>query len=444
MDVRAALAEGRVIEYLLMQGNIGFDPFDDHLRQGVAHACDGRVARVAVGDDLADHGVVERRYVVAGVDVAVDPNPRPAGRVPETDGSGRGNEGLGVLRVDPAFYRMAANLDVALAEAQGFAGRDEQLGLDDVDAGHELGHRVFDLHPSVHFDEVELIVLVEELERARVAVAEIAAGLGAAFAHGLALLGRQSRRGSLFDDLLVAALHGTVALAQVHHIAVVVGEHLELDVPGPLQELLHVHLGVAEGGERLRLGDADGVQQGGVGVHHAHAAPAAAAGGLDDHRIADVLGDAEVLVGVGPKGPIRARHTGHARSFHVLDGGNLVAHHPYGFSPGPHEDETALLDALGEVRVLAQKSVAGVNGDRVGHLGGADDGGHVQVREGGLRRPDADGLVGEQHVLGVEIGGRVNCDGLDAELAAGAQDPKSDLAAISDDDLFNHSIMNSG
>src|SRR5579863_2388367 len=150
MDVGATLAKGRVIEYLLVQGNIGFDSFDHHLSQGVAHACDGGVARVAVGDDLADHGVVERRYVVAGVDVAVDPDPRPAGRVPQAYGSRRGNEGLGVLGVDPAFHRMAANLDVALAEPQWLAGRDEQLGLDDVDAGHEFGHRVFDLYPGVH------------------------------------------------------------------------------------------------------------------------------------------------------------------------------------------------------------------------------------------------------------------------------------------------------
>ena len=88
-----------------------------------------------------------------------------------------------------------------------------------------------------------------------------------------------------------------------------------------------------------------------------------------------------------------------------------------------------------------------MNGDRVGHLGGADDGGHVQVRQSGLRRSDADGLVREQHVFGIEVGGGMHRDGLDAELAAGAQDAKRDLAAISDDDFFDHrgySIMNSG
>ena len=85
--------------------------------------------------------------------------------------------------------------------------------------------------------------------------------------------------------------------------------------------------------------------------------------------------------------------------------------------------------------------------DRVGHLGGADDGGHVQIGERGLRRPDADRLVGQQHVLGVEIGGRMHRHGLDAQLAAGPQDAKRDLAAVGDDDFLDHrgySMMNSG
>src|ERR1700722_12409432 len=100
MDVGTALTKGGMIEYLLMQGNVGLDAFDDHLGQRVAHARDGRIPCVAVGDDLADHGVVERWYVVAGVDMAVDPNARTAGRMPQTHRSGRGYEGLGVLGID--------------------------------------------------------------------------------------------------------------------------------------------------------------------------------------------------------------------------------------------------------------------------------------------------------------------------------------------------------
>ena len=61
-------------------------------------------------------------------------------------------------------------------------GGDADLLLHDVDAGDELGHRVLDLHARVHLDEVELVVLVQELERAGAAIADLAAGLGAALA----------------------------------------------------------------------------------------------------------------------------------------------------------------------------------------------------------------------------------------------------------------------
>ena len=102
--------------------------------------------------------------------------------------------------------------------------------------------------------------------------------------------------GRLFDDLLVAPLHRAVALAQADDVAVVVADHLELDVPRPLEEFLHVDLVVAERRRRFRARHRDRAQQRAFGVHHAHAAAAAAARGLDDHRIADLARHAQVRV----------------------------------------------------------------------------------------------------------------------------------------------------
>ena len=79
-----------------------------------------------------------------------------------------------------------------------------------------------------------------------------------------------------------------------------------------------------------------------------------------------------------------------------------------------------------------------MDGDRVGDFGGADDGRHVQVAQRRGRRPDAHRFVGQQHVLEAGVGGGVHGDGLDAQLAAGAQDAQRDLAAIGDDDFFQH------
>ena len=239
--------------------------------------------------------------------MAVDADARTAGGVPQADRPGRGHEGLGILGVDAALHGVAADLHVALGVGQALAGGDQQLRLHQVDAGDELGHRVLDLDAGVHLDEVELAVLVEELHGAGAAVADRAAGLDAALAHEAALAHGDARSRGLLDHLLVAALHGAVALAQVNDVAVRVGQHLELDVPRLLQEFLHVDLVVAEGGARLGAGDADGVQERGLGVHDAHAAAAAAAGGLDDHRIADVARDAQVLIRILARAGRRSR-----------------------------------------------------------------------------------------------------------------------------------------
>jgi hypothetical protein len=60
--------------------------------------------------------------------------------------------------------------------------------------------------------------------------------------------------------------------------------------------------------------------------------------------------------------------------------------------------------------------------DRIGHLGGADDRGHVEITQSRGGRPDADRLIGEQHVLQAVVGGGMHRNRLDPKFAAGAQD----------------------
>ena len=136
---------------------------------------------------------------------------------------------------------------------------------------------------------------------------------------------------------------------------------------------------------------------------------------------------------------------------HDADRRDLVAHQADGLGLRADEDEAALLHALGEIGVLGQKAVAGMDGDRIGYLRGADDRRHVQVAQRRGRRADADRLVRQQHVLQIGIGGGVHGDGLDAQFAAGAQDAQRDFAAIGDDDFLQHTVgagvywmMNSG
>jgi hypothetical protein len=62
---------------------------------------------------------------------------------------------------------------------------------------------------------------------------------------------RHQRRRRFLDHLLMPALHGTFALAQMHHVAVMVAEDLDLDVARVFDQLLDVNAAVAESAQRF-------------------------------------------------------------------------------------------------------------------------------------------------------------------------------------------------
>src|SRR5687767_15411008 len=100
---------------------------------------------------------------------------------------------------------------------------------------------MLDLHPGVDLEEVETpLVVEEELEGARVGVLD-----GAGRIHHRApelaphLLGDRNG-GALFEQLLVAPLDRALALAEMNDGAVMIAEHLELDVSGILDVFLDV------------------------------------------------------------------------------------------------------------------------------------------------------------------------------------------------------------
>ena len=141
----------------------------------------------------------------------------------------------------------------------GRAGCDLDLLIDDVNPGDHLRDWVLDLHARVHFDEEELSVLVEELDRPGADVAQFRHSPRDNSADAVALLGVQGRGGTFLPHLLVAALQGAVALAEVNGVALGVAEHLDFDVARLGQIFLKIDGVVAEGGLRFDLGGGDSV-----------------------------------------------------------------------------------------------------------------------------------------------------------------------------------------
>ena len=77
VDVRSTCLESGVLENFLVQRHVGLDAFNDDLGERMAHARKRGVAVMPVRDHLANHRIVERRYVITTVDVRVDANARP-------------------------------------------------------------------------------------------------------------------------------------------------------------------------------------------------------------------------------------------------------------------------------------------------------------------------------------------------------------------------------
>ena len=140
-------------------------------------------------------------------------------------------------------------------------------------------------------------------------------------------------------------------------------------------------------------------------------------------------------VATTPSDPGKNRHTV------LLHGGARLlffAHQPDDIRTRSDELDVAALADFGEVGILRQQAVAGMDRVDVGDFGGADDGGNVQITLRKLRRADADGFIGKTHVQRVAVRFAVNGDRANAEFLARADDAQGNLAAIGYQNLLEH------
>ncbi len=178
--------------------------------------------------------------------------------------------------------------DRLLAQAQiveGLTGGDAQLAGDQIDVGDLLGNGVLDLDAWIHLDEDVMPALVQqELHGARTAVADVAGEshcVGTDF--GAQLLG-QVGSGRQLDDFLVASLHAAVPLVEMDHVAVGVGQDLDLDVAWVDHGLLEVDRRIPERRLGFSAGGFDGLGQRGGIADTPHPAAPAPGNRLDEQR----------------------------------------------------------------------------------------------------------------------------------------------------------------
>ncbi len=175
----------------------------------------------------------------------------------------------------------------------------------------------------------------------------------------------------------------------------------------------------------------------------AHAASTAACRGFHDQGKSHAARPLQRFVRGGDDA-IRARQNGHAFLLHSGARLFLLAHQPCDLRRRADELDTAVAADFGEVGILAQQSVTGMDGLNIGDFSSADDRRNVEIAIVETWRTDADGFVGESHMQRVTIGLAVNGDRLDAQLLAGTNHPQGDFPSIRNQDLFKHEINCAG
>ena len=360
------------------------------------------------------------------------PGPDGGFHTVRTPGPGR-NAATRVLAVDAELEGVPAQRRVV--EAERLAVGDAELLADQVDARDLLGHRVLDLQAGVDLEERDRAVDAdEELAGAGAVVAGLLDDRLRRAVELLELVLREVRRRRLLDQLLVPSLQRAVAGRHDDDVAVLVGEHLGLDVAWAVEVALDEALAAAE----RRDGLADrGVEQLGDLLDRARdleAAAAAAERRLD--RDGQSVGAGELLDLLGRLDRVgRALDLRRARALRDVARRDLVAEGADRLGRRADPGEPGVDDGLGEVGVLRQEPVAGVHGVGTGLAGDVEQLVDDEVGLGRARAAEGVGLVGGLHVQRVAVGVGVDSDARDAGVAARPGDADGDLATVGDEDL---------
>src|SRR5512145_3380213 len=121
---------------------------------------------------------------------------------------------------------MSALGEVRLRKRERFSRCDADLPVDEVESCDKLGDGMFHLQARVHFKKEERgkIGVEDEFDRPCVEVISRLGSSNRGSPHLFAQFRCQQWRRSFFDDLLMSALHRTLALEELDEVSLLIAE----------------------------------------------------------------------------------------------------------------------------------------------------------------------------------------------------------------------------
>ncbi len=220
-------------------------------------------------------------------------------------------------------------------------------------------------------------------------------------------------------------------------MAVLVAQHLDLDMARVDDELLDEHPLVAKRRLRLRARPRETLRHLGARMRDPHALAAAAGRGLDHHRIADLVRN---LAGVGVilDHPEMAGNGRDTRPRGRLLGGDLVAHGGDRLRVRADEDNAGRLERQRKLGALGQEAITGMNGFGAGLAAGRNNRLNREVTLYCRRRTYANRLMRHRDMQRVLVGIGIDRHGCDPHPLRRPDDAAGDLAAIGDQNALEH------
>ena len=259
-----AFLKPRMVDDVLKKGHVGLDATHSKLSQGSIHPLAGFLEAPPPGRGFHQQGVVVGNQDCTPGDCAAIQSQAESGRrtiggdLPEV----RSKLILRVLRRNAALQGTAVKRQVRLRGqrdrgiVQPVALGNQDLRANQVDPRHHLGDGVLDLNSGIDLDKkpFSAIHIQKKLDRPGIHVADVTRQSDCCFTKLPAQFHRAPGGRRHLHHLLMSPLHRTIPLIEVHDLSVLVGQDLNLQVLGSLDEALQKKGAVAEGGLRLTPG----------------------------------------------------------------------------------------------------------------------------------------------------------------------------------------------